>query len=378
MGQAGSQTPTIPPTISPTLPARGCHRNGATSGKDQRPSPQPDVARPRTRSSRGLRGGGSDGRAVGDTPEPAPRWLLPTPAHIRVPISSHQHNPVLPSGTLTFAEAVCGEQGGHWKRQRRQLAPAPHAARSTQNRTAPSTPQHPEPYSTPKPAAAAPLPWAPQTCGAHSSSISPRQPLGLPVGTRGMPWVEKGKNPESCVPEEVRKALAWHPSLPVVLWLDRSSAGSNQPLERAPMGPELPAPHARVLVPAGLGAVPQAPIRASPTPHPLAGGLRLPGGGGRDPVTLWGGDMEQRVGRKAKQACGPQTPLLDPVYTLGIPGRIPPRGCSRPRAGGRGHAGIGHWVCWRRFPALAALRRRLEGTKRPLATAGIAPAAAES
>lgn len=39
---------------------------------------------------------------------------------------------------------------------------------------------------------------------------------------------------------------------------------------------------------------------------------------------------------------------------------------------------MGHGVSWRRFPALAALWRGLEGTKRPLAVAGIAPAAAQS
>lgn len=183
MGQAGSQTPTIPPAISPTLPARGCHRNGATSGKDQRPSPQPDVAGPRTRSSRGLWGAGGDGRAVGDTPEPAPRRLLPTPAHIGVPISSHQHNPVLPGGTLTFAEAVCGEQGGHWKRQRRRLAPAP---------------QHPKPYSTRSPAAPAtprPLPRSPghpKPAGFTQQHLSPPA-LGVASGHKGYALGGEGK-----------------------------------------------------------------------------------------------------------------------------------------------------------------------------------------
>lgn len=73
-------------------------------------------------------------------------------------------------------------------------------------------------------------------------------------------------------------------------------------------------------------------LPSGPAPHltPLLGVSGCLGG---DPVTLRGSNMEQRVGRKAKQACGSQTPLLDPVYTLGMPGRIPPWGCSRPAGG---------------------------------------------
>lgn len=41
----------------------------------------------------------------------------PGPGSGQVPVSSCQHSPVLPSSTLTFAEASCDEQGGHWKRQ---------------------------------------------------------------------------------------------------------------------------------------------------------------------------------------------------------------------------------------------------------------------
>lgn len=67
VGHMGSQKL----AISPTPPARGCHRNRDTSGKDQRPSPQPDVAGPQARRSRGSRGAVGDGRAAADTPRPA-------------------------------------------------------------------------------------------------------------------------------------------------------------------------------------------------------------------------------------------------------------------------------------------------------------------
>lgn len=70
------------------------------------------------------------------------------------------------------------------------------------------------------------------------------------------------------------------------------------------------------------------------------------------------------------------------------PGMIPPPERSNESSqwdeGSQSHSGIPETFRdeeqehWRRFPALATLRSRSEGTKRPLAIAGMAPAAAQS
>lgn len=75
----------------------------------------------------------------------------------------HVPLPALPGDTLTFAE-VCGEQGGHCKRQGGQLVPAPY-------------PWHPKPYSTQNPLALTalwPLPLSP----GHPKPVGLTQQLG--------------------------------------------------------------------------------------------------------------------------------------------------------------------------------------------------------
>lgn len=101
----------------------------------------------------------------------------------------HVPLPALPGDTLTFAE-VCGEQGGHCKRQGGQLVPALY-------------PWHPKPYSTRNPTAPKTL-WHTQLCGhcpcplgtpnlwGSPSSISPPSP-GVPVGTGGCLWQRREK-----------------------------------------------------------------------------------------------------------------------------------------------------------------------------------------
>lgn len=196
MGHVGSQTPTIPLPSAPRLQPEvaigmGPHLEGIKDipCSQMLPGPRPGGAM------------GHGGLAV-----MAERWVTPPSQHpggfchpqltaqpgpgsgwVRVPISSCQHSPVLPSGTLTFAEAICGEQGGHWKRRGWWLAPAPHAARGTHNPMAPTTPR-PLPHS----------PGHPKPTGLTQQYLSPP--------ALGYPWAQgdargaEGKSQETVAP----------------------------------------------------------------------------------------------------------------------------------------------------------------------------------
>lgn len=226
----------------------------------------------------GSQGAGGDGRVAGDTPRPVPWWLLPAPAHSPAPANgsgspsppastarccpvAHSHLP-RPSAVSRVGTGRDRDGGLH------QLHSLP---------AAPKTLQHPQPHGH-RPAA-----LGPPNLRGSPSSISPCQPRGA-RGHRGMPVAEKGKPrrafPPCRIPGRRGERLAWHPPLPAALWLDHSSAGPNQLLQRAPTGPGpgrtgLPTPCAQV--PAGLSAAPQAPVPPlGPAPH-LTPSLGVPG-----------------------------------------------------------------------------------------------------
>lgn len=264
-----------PPANSPYPPARGCHRNGTTSGRDRRPSLQPDVAGPPARRSRGSREAGGDGRGAGDTPGPAPRWLLLAPAHSPAPADGWG-SPSPPASAARRCPAA------HSRLPRPSVASRVGTGRdedgiSHQLQALPAAP------TTPRP-----LPRSPGLTQQHLSP--PAQGCPWAQGDARVGGAEKGKakgsvSPHRCVPgggEDsgwsgtrlalrlcgLTAALPGQTSCSSLLprdW-DRAGWGCMHPTERSPPPPRVPVPQpgsAPHLTPSlGVPSCPGGPLSA--------------------------------------------------------------------------------------------------------------------